>query len=168
MRWLVESLMGLWPLNRVMTAIWRYTPFPRGARSRIMRTANDSFLVGVMAIIEDSDGRVLLVRNTYEPRYDWSLPGGWMGRNEQPVECIQRELREETGYEIEVDELVDARTRSRLPSVDLIYRGRICGGAFRASAEVVEARFFRSNALPEGLAPGHVRLLSRDVSEVVQ
>lgn len=165
MRWLVEFLMRLWPLNRLMVTAWRYMPFPRGARSRIMRTANDSFLVGVMVLIQDDAGRILLVRNTYEPLYDWSLPGGWMGKHEQPDECIRRELFEETGYEIEVNGLVEARTRSRMPSVDLVFRGRITGGSFRASIEITEARFFQLDELPDRLAPGHRRLLRPDVLE---
>lgn len=160
MRWLIEHLMRIWPVNRLIVAAWRYAPFPRGARSRIMRSANDRFLVGVMAIICDDDGRVMLVRTTYDPRYAWSLPGGWMGRGEQPAECIRRELHEETGYEITVGELLDARTRSRLPSVDLIYRGRIANGTFRRSAEVAEARFFPLDGLPDGLTPSHQRLLT--------
>lgn len=160
MRWLIEFLMRVWPVNRLMLTVWRYTPFPRGARSLIMRGANDSFLIGVVLIVEDGEGRVMLVRNTYESRYSWSLPGGWMGRNEQPTECIQRELREETGYAIAVEELLDARTQSRLPSVDLVYRGRIAGGEFRPSVEVAEARFFPVDDLPEGLMVSHRRLLT--------
>lgn len=160
MRWLVELVMRVWPLNRLILAGWRHAPFPRGARSRIMRRVNDRFLVGVVVVICDDSDRVLLVRNTYNPRFVWSLPGGWMGKNEQPAECIQRELGEETGFEIEVDALLAARTHDHLPSVDLVYRGRIVGGEFRASAEVVEARFFPPDQLPEGMTPLHERMLA--------
>lgn len=155
MRTLVEFLLRIWPLNWAAYTIWRHAPFPRGLRSRVIRGANDEFLIGVIALIYDDHGRLMLVRNTYDPRFEWSLPGGWMGRYEQPRECITRELREETGYEITVECLIEARTRHKLPSVDLIYRCRVTGGAFRASAEVVEAQFFRLDELPDGLTPGH-------------
>jgi 8-oxo-dGTP diphosphatase len=160
MRTLVEVMMRVWPINWLLTVLWRVLPFPRGTRSRIMRTVNDRFLVGVMAIIQDDDGRILLVRNTYDPRYPWSLPGGWMGKDEQPDECIKRELQEETGYQIEVDRILLTRTHPRLPSVDIVFRGRISGGTFRRSAEVVAAEFFPLDALPEGFTPLHARLLS--------
>lgn len=160
MRGLVEFLMGIWPINWLITVIWRYTPFPRGFRSRIIRTANDRFLVGVMVVILDENGRLFLARNTYDPRYSWSLPGGWMGRNEQPDECIRREIYEETGYELDVDCLLATRTHPRLPSVDIIYRGRIAGGTFRASAEIAEVGFFELDELPDGLMPVHQQLLS--------
>jgi 8-oxo-dGTP diphosphatase len=114
-----------------------------------------------MAVILDQESRLLLVRNTYDPRYSWSLPGGWMGKHEQPEECIRRELLEETGFEIQVDAFLQAWTRPRLPSVDIVYRGSIVGGTFRPSAEIVEARFFPVDELPEGLTPMHEQILER-------
>jgi 8-oxo-dGTP diphosphatase len=160
MRGVIEFLMGVWPVNRGITIVWRHFPFPRGFRSRIMRTANDKFLVGVMVVVTDEQDRLLLVRNTYDPRYSWGLPGGWMGRNEQPEECIRREIAEETGYELEIDYLLATRSHPRLPSIDIVYRGRITGGTFRPSAEIVEARYFSLDNLPDGLTPIHQRLLT--------
>jgi 8-oxo-dGTP diphosphatase len=160
MRNLVEFLMRIWPFNRFMTLTWRYFPFPRGMRSRIMRTANDRFLVGVMIVIQDDANRLFLVRNTYDPRYPWGLPGGWMGRDEQPEECIKREVTEETGFEIVVDELMATRSHPRLPSVDIVFRGRIVGGAFSSSAEINDAEYFPLSDLPDGLTPVHKRLLT--------
>ncbi len=48
------------------------------------------------------NGRVLLV---YRPRYnDWSLPKGKVDDGESPLETAIREVREETGYEVEPGE----------------------------------------------------------------
>ena len=48
------------------------------------------------------NGRVLLV---YRPRYnDWSLPKGKLDDGESPLETAIREVREETGYEVEPGE----------------------------------------------------------------
>jgi 8-oxo-dGTP diphosphatase len=44
------------------------------------------------------NGRLLLVRDSY--RGLWSLPGGGIGRGEQPVTAAVRELTEETGIEV--------------------------------------------------------------------
>ena len=167
MRGLVEFLMRIWPINRLLMLVWRSFPFPKGVRSRIMRTANDRFLVGVIVMLFDDEDRIFLVRNTYDPRYAWSLPGGWMGRNEQPDECIRREIVEETGYEIEIDRLLATRSHHRLPSVDILYQGRIVGGTFRASAEISEAQFFRTNELPDGIMPAHKRMLEHVRSSLV-
>ena len=50
------------------------------------------------------NGRVLLV---HRPRYnDWSLPKGKLDDGESPLETAIREVREETGYEVEPGEFV--------------------------------------------------------------
>ena len=154
-------MLKLWPLNRLIYATWRHVPFPPGMRSRIIRSANDKFLIGVIAVIFDPQGRVMLVRNTYDPRSDWSLPGGWMGRHEQPDECVQRELMEETGFEIEVTGLLTARTDAKIPAMDLVYGARVVGGGFRPGAEITAAEFFELDELPDRLTPGHARMARR-------
>jgi ADP-ribose pyrophosphatase YjhB (NUDIX family) len=53
--------------------------------------------VGVLALIVDEAGRVLLVEHTY--RRGWSLPGGSVHRNEALEDALRRELGEEVGVE---------------------------------------------------------------------
>jgi ADP-ribose pyrophosphatase YjhB (NUDIX family) len=155
MRRLAEAVLSIRPLSWVLFGVWRRFPFPSGWRSRIIRRVNDRFLVGVIVLIWDDDGRVLLVRNTYDPRYPWTLPGGWMHRGEQPDECARRELREETGFEIALDGLAGVLAQRKLPSVDIAYNGRIASGDFRASAEISRAEFFRLGEFPVGFSPIH-------------
>ena len=54
----------------------------------------------VSAVIEDSRGRVLLVRLYRYPSdsFEWELPAGRVEEGETPLESIQREVLEETGY----------------------------------------------------------------------
>ena len=52
------------------------------------------------------DGRLLMVRRAQEPaRGLWSVPGGKVERSEYLSDALRREVREETGLEIDVGEL---------------------------------------------------------------
>jgi 8-oxo-dGTP diphosphatase len=63
-------------------------------------------LVGVGALIHDREGRVLLIKRRFEPNKGrWSVPGGLLETGETLVEAGRREVREELGVEIEVEEL---------------------------------------------------------------
>jgi 8-oxo-dGTP pyrophosphatase MutT (NUDIX family) len=55
--------------------------------------------VGAAAVIQDGDGRVLLVKHSYG-RLNWELPGGAAEANESMVETALREVREETGLAV--------------------------------------------------------------------
>lgn len=57
---------------------------------------------GAAAVILDSKGRVLLVRENYERRR-FSVPGGAVRRGETPEEAVLREVLEETGVVAAID-----------------------------------------------------------------
>jgi 8-oxo-dGTP diphosphatase len=64
-------------------------------------------VLGVGGILFDG-GRVLLVERGRPPLQGaWSLPGGVLEAGERLAEGLQREMREETGLEIRVLELVE-------------------------------------------------------------
>ena len=75
---------------------------PSGIKRLFVRVAGATFLVGVLGIVLDEDGRVLLFRHTYRPFAPWGLPSGLLKPNESPAEAIEREVHEETGLIIEV------------------------------------------------------------------
>jgi 8-oxo-dGTP pyrophosphatase MutT (NUDIX family) len=98
--------------------------------------------VGATAVIPDGHGRILL-----DHRADdgcWGLPGGWLGSNESPQDGVVREVREETGLDVEVVRLGSVEWRpASLPAaphgqVGLVYVCRVVGGELQRSHESIE------------------------------
>lgn len=70
-------------------------------------------VIGVGAVVFDSQGRVLLVRRAQPPNVGlWSVPGGRLGPGESLVECCRREVLEETGIEVEPGPLIAIADRA--------------------------------------------------------
>lgn len=121
---------------------------------RLLYLVNPRFGVGVSGVIRDDDGRVLLLRHRFHAE-GWALPGGWMKRGETCEGAVAREVREETGYEVEVDALVRLTSGFRL-RVEMCFAGRLVGGGQRLDRrEVLEARFFAVDRLPDDLLERH-------------
>jgi len=72
-------------------------------------------VVGVGGVVIDQ-ARVLLVRRAAAPlRGQWSIPGGHLDLGETLVQGVVRELAEETGLEVRVQELIEAVERIEMP-----------------------------------------------------
>ena len=69
--------------------------------------------VGAYALALDDAGRILLCRVVAgdRPGPVWTLPGGGLEFGESPEAGVLRELAEESGYEGEIERLVDASSR---------------------------------------------------------
>ncbi len=60
--------------------------------------AANSLVVAASAVVRDAGGRVLLHRRADNDL--WSIPGGGMEPGESIADCVAREVREETGFEV--------------------------------------------------------------------
>ncbi|HLZ58121.1 MAG TPA: NUDIX domain-containing protein [Ktedonosporobacter sp.] len=110
------------------------------------------FRIGVNALIFN-EGRILLAH-----RRDidwWNLPGGGMEAGETVEEAIRREVREETGLEVEVEYLVGVYSKPQKQEVVLTLRCRIIGGSLVATEESRTCRFFSPDTLPANTLPKH-------------
>ncbi|MFM2303225.1 MAG: hypothetical protein RLZZ135_632 [Cyanobacteriota bacterium] len=101
--------------------------------------------VGVSAAIFNSDGEILLVLRTDDR--SWCLPCGWAEVRETPQQSVAREVLEETGFVVEVRELIRLGTRMPgdfgLPhtTYHLEFFCEIVGGAIRESHETTNIGF---------------------------
>jgi ADP-ribose pyrophosphatase YjhB (NUDIX family) len=84
-------------LKRAGIPLFKRVPDP--ARDVLVRVGSPSWTLGAVAwVVRPDDGRVLLVKPGY--RTVWSLPGGLLGRHEDPATGVVREVLEETGLAV--------------------------------------------------------------------
>jgi 8-oxo-dGTP diphosphatase len=97
------------------------------------------------------DGRILLQQR--EDFRTWGVPGGGLEPGEYLPEGVQREVREETGLEVQVGEPLAVHWRRWLGRDVLVFsfRCRPVGGDLVTSAETVDVRFFPIDELPEAM-----------------
>lgn len=107
---------------------------------------------GTEAVILDDDGRrVLLGRRAFDPAAgSWDLPGGFLEENEDPLTALRREVREETGLEIEPTSFVGFYLEPYDNRVVLCitWLARVTAGEERAGDDLAELRWFERDAVP--------------------
>ena len=104
------------------------------------------FVPAVSVLVMDGE-RVLLVHEVEQDA--WSTPGGQMEIDERPEDAARREVLEETGLDVTIDELVTAlggpefrvcyRNGDEIAYVTIVYRGRVLGGAPHPDGDEVTA-----------------------------
>jgi len=130
------------PLHR---ALYRVAHRARVLWYRLARPRSE----GVCVVATDPEGRVLLVRHSYGSR-KWSLPGGGMGRGEDPVACGLREFREELGCGLDDARLAASfmDTLYGVPHSGHVIAARVAGIPRADGRELTEAEWFDPDRLP--------------------
>jgi ADP-ribose pyrophosphatase YjhB (NUDIX family) len=112
-------------------------------------------VLGVGALIIQN-GRILLVERGNAPLAGyWSLPGGGVETGEQLDEAIRREVREETGLEVEDLDMLeiferimrDAEGRVEYHYVLIDYLCRPAGGVLCAATDANRCEWFGENEI---------------------
>ena len=113
-------------------------------------------LVGVGGVVIHR-GRALLIRRGHEPlKGEWSIPGGMLELGEELTAGVKRELKEETGLDVEpqecilvFDRIMPEGERVRYHYVIVDYLCRYKGGRLRPASDVTDARWVRRQDLPQ-------------------
>jgi ADP-ribose pyrophosphatase YjhB (NUDIX family) len=119
-------------------------------------------LPAVRAILKDADGRILLVQRA--DNRSWSLPAGGVEQGESVMDCLRREVLEETGLEVLQATAICFYSEPRFTYTNsqgftyqrfsLAFRVDLWEGhLLQQTDETVSARFFLPESLPE--IPAH-------------
>lgn len=129
----------------------------------------NSLVPSVTAIVTDANGRILMVHKTDNGL--WALPGGGMDVGESMPDAVVREVKEETGLDVEVTGIVgiysdpnhviaydDGEVRQQC---SVCFTTRLLGGELRTSSETSAVVFVAREALAELTIHSSMRLRIR-------
>jgi len=120
-------------------------------------------VASVAGVVIDT-GRVLLVQRRYEPLAGcWTLPGGAIELGEPAALAVVREVREETGLDVEVGPVVevldriyrDDEGRVQFHYVLIDYLCRPLGGTVHAGSDAAAVEWVDAGALDAYRIPSH-------------
>ncbi|ULL13565.1 NUDIX domain-containing protein [Paenibacillus sp. H1-7] len=120
------------------------------------------------------DGKLLLVKEKTDG--GWSLPGGWADIGLSPKEIVVKEVKEESGYDVEPVKLLAVLDRNKHPHPPLAHhvyklfiQCKLTGGQAQTSIETTEVGFFAEDELPplstDRVTSGQIAMLFKQVRE---
>ncbi len=120
-----------------------------------------------MVLVEN--GKVVLIKRAFEPfKGQWAIPGGRLEGDETAEQCAIREMKEETGFDIEIMKLTGLYSDPARDPRKIIAAGflvRRIRGELRAGDDAGEAQWFSLSDLPL-LCSDHGKILADAIREI--
>ena len=145
--------------KKLLGTLWRGSP--KSVRRWGVWLVEPRFMGTVGAVVLDARGRVMLLNHEFRAGSGWGIPGGFIEKGEQPLEALRRELREETGVELDAAELIHVRTLRKPQQVEIHFRCRVRRGerATPQSMEINSVGWFDADRLPPELSEDQRRII---------
>jgi mutator protein MutT len=125
-------------------------------------------LIGVGAVVFNASNEILLIKRGKAPNYGrWMVPGGTLEWGETLEDAAVREVREETGIDIEIEtfvEIIEAITRDEeaFHFVIMDYAAHAVSGKLAAASDALDAVWAPVESLDEfDLAPELHRVIEK-------
>lgn len=105
-------------------------------------------LITVDGIILNENGKILLIKRKNNPFKDlWALPGGFVEYGEKVEDAVLREIKEETGLDVEIVKLFgvysDPERDPRGHTISVVFHCKIVGGDLKGADDAKEAKWFK-------------------------
>jgi ADP-ribose pyrophosphatase YjhB (NUDIX family) len=98
------------------------------------------------------DNKILLVQEHMDGK--WAMPGGWADLGNAPASVAEREVWEESGYEVKAEKVIAVLDANRFEPMEfyhafkIIFLCELTGGEPRISHETLAVDFFDLSNLP--------------------
>lgn len=138
--------------HRIASLIRRF-PFIIRIPFLIYRQFQPRYTVGVVGILFNEVGHVLIVEHVFHPENPWGLPGGWIERNEQPTTAVLRELEEELQLKARIKQVIYVEKNFK-NHLDIAFLCEATTGIGELSHELLNYKWLDPDDLP-GLHPFH-------------
>ncbi|MFH8220442.1 NUDIX domain-containing protein [Streptomyces sp. NPDC018057] len=145
-------------MKRIVARMWKLIRGP--LQWRVLWFAHAKFMVGVTGVVHNEAGEVLLLKHRmWRADRPWGLPTGYAIKSEEFPKTIVREVKEETGLDVVPGRLVQVASGYKL-RVEIAYEALYVGGTLKIdSFEILEAKWFSPEMLPEGMQESHIQLI---------
>jgi ADP-ribose pyrophosphatase YjhB (NUDIX family) len=131
-------------------ALSAFRRLPFTAKRFVVGWITPSFQVGASVILRRADGALLLVRQSYSK--GWTVPGGFLKRNEQPAAAAARETLEEIGVLVDLQGQPQVVFHTARRRIDVVFTAALSSGEpgepYPRSPEIKAVGWFRPEKLP--------------------
>lgn len=116
-------------------------PYSTTTKQNDLNESNNNKNINAIAIIVNNENKFLLLKRSNEPNQwmpnKWAFVGGGVNKNEKPIDGCKREVKEETG--IELNKLIKSIVLERNPdSVEHYYVSRYDGDPTNITLDLKE------------------------------
>jgi len=143
---------------KFLSKIWKF--FGANVKWHILWVFHNKFIIGTSAIVFDKDGKVLLLQHRFWKKNSWGLPSGYAQKKERLEDAIQREIKEETNLDVEINRFHHLNSGFKL-RIEITYVGQCLdiSNLKLNTDEILTANFFPIDELPDGLLATHRNLI---------
>lgn len=161
---MVDEANGFVQWRHAPPEAWRFCPLCRaelvnhawdGKARRYCRQCGFVYwerpLPAAAAVVVDGDrpGQIVLVRRRYPPEEgQWTLPGGGIESGETVAAAMVREVHEETGLVVEVDQQLGTWSTPTGETVITFFVSRYVSGALKPGTDAADAAWYAYRDIP--------------------
>ena len=122
------------------------------------------FSIGAFALILNEKNEILFChRRDHDLR---NLPGWGVESGENPWEAVIREVKEETGLDVQIQELLGVYSKANKDEIAFQFTCEVIGGEIRLNNEADQITFFDREHLPSNTVPKQVERINDYFSDV--